>query len=58
MMLKQYVWLRNLIDRREGQGLTEYAIIIGLVALVVIGVVTGLGTKIQALFQSITSQLP
>ena len=53
-----YLWIRNwLVVREEGQDLAEYALLIGLIALVVIGAVTLLGGQIKSMFSSITDQL-
>ena len=57
MMLKMYVRFQNLINRREGQGMTEYAVIIGLVALAVVGLVATFGTEIGNLFSRMTSSI-
>jgi pilus assembly protein Flp/PilA len=43
--------------RQSGQGLVEYALILVLVAIVVIGVLTTMGGKIQAAFQDIVGSL-
>lgn len=56
-MLSTYVRLRELLIRKDGQGLVEYALILVLVAIVVIGVLTTMGTRIQAAFQDIVSSL-
>ena len=56
-MLSTYVRLRELRIRKDGQGLVEYALILVLVAIVVIGVLTTMGSKIQAAFQDIVSSL-
>lgn len=56
-MLSIYLRLRGLLTRKEGQGLVEYALILVLVAIVVIGVLTTMGTKIQAAFQDIVNKL-
>lgn len=42
---------------QRGQDLSEYAIIIGLVALLVIGVVTLLGNSFSALLGAIASEV-
>jgi pilus assembly protein Flp/PilA len=42
-------WLRAL-RRDSGQGMTEYIIIVGLVAIAAIGVVTVFGNEVRALF--------
>lgn len=41
----------------KGQGLVEYALILVLVAIVVIGVLTAMGTSVQAVFQTIVDAL-
>ena len=41
----------------SGQDLAEYALLISLIALVVIGAVTLLGTQIDAVFDQITAAL-
>lgn len=56
-MLSTYVRLRELLVREDGQGLVEYALILVLVAIVVIGVLTTMGSRIQAAFQDIVSSL-
>ena len=49
--------LRNFFAREEGQGLVEYALILVLIAIVVIGALTLLGTKVNGVFDYIQSQL-
>jgi len=41
----------------EGQGLVEYALILVLIAIVVIGILTVLGGKVSQVFSSINSGL-
>jgi len=43
--------------KEKGQGLIEYALILVLIAVVVIGVLTLLGSKISDVFNSINSKL-
>jgi len=50
-MLKK---LRDLLFKEEGQGLTEYALIISLIAIVA---VTALGNEIIAIFNDIVSKI-
>jgi len=52
-MLKVYFWLRRLIERQEGQGMTEYGLIIALVAVVVIVSLTALGSGLNTKFLEI-----
>ncbi len=42
----------------SGQDLAEYALLIGLIALVVIGAVTLLGTQLVAAYNNIAGTLP
>ncbi len=49
--------LKRLIKDEEGQAITEYALIIGLILVVVIAVVTGLGTRIAAIFKELLDGL-
>jgi pilus assembly protein Flp/PilA len=44
-------------EEREGQGLVEYALIIVLVAIAVIGLLTVLGGQIGSVFSRITGSL-
>ena len=52
-----YLRLRGLLVRREGQGLVEYALILVLVAIVVIGVLATMGQKISTAFTDIVNNL-
>lgn len=49
--------LKRLLIEEEGQAVTEYALIIGLLLLVVIVAITGLGTKINEIFQNLLKGL-
>ncbi|MEO7910939.1 MAG: Flp family type IVb pilin [Roseiflexaceae bacterium] len=49
--------LRSFFTKEEGQGLVEYALILVLIAIVVIGILTALGTKVSQVFSSINSGL-
>ncbi len=50
-------YLRRWVRDEEAQTLTEYALILVLIAIVAILAVTGLGTKVRDIFSSITTQL-
>lgn len=56
-MLKAYFWFRQMVVRQEGQGMTEYGLIIALVAVVLIAVLTGMGEGIKAKFVDICTAL-
>jgi pilus assembly protein Flp/PilA len=49
--------LRSFFAVEEGQGLVEYALILVLIAIVVIGVLTLLGNRVSQVFSSINSGL-
>lgn len=60
MLSQAYFWLKDFLgkfSREEGQGLVEYALILVLIAIVVIGVLTATGTSIQTIFQTISDTL-
>ena len=45
------------VKREEGQTLAEYALILALIAVAVVGAVVLLGGKISSLFNSVGSQI-
>ena len=49
--------LRSFFAREEGQGLVEYALVLVLTAIVVIGILNLLGKKASEVFSSINSRL-
>ena len=49
--------LRSFFTKEEGQGLVEYALILVLIAIVVIGILTVLGGKVSQVFSSTNSGL-
>jgi pilus assembly protein Flp/PilA len=49
--------VRSFFSREIGQGLVEYALILVLIAIVVIGILTLLGGKISQTFSTINSGL-
>jgi len=51
-LLQAWLWLRE-----RGQALVEYALILVLIAVVVIAVLTLLGTRVSTVFSSIASAL-
>ena len=62
-MLSQFLlygkyWLMSLgLSEEEGQGLVEYALILLLISVVVIVLLTLLGTQVNNVFQQITDAL-
>jgi len=56
--MKAYLRLRNLLEeRRDGQGLGEYALILVLVSVVAFVALQVLGTTISSVFNTIVSDL-
>jgi pilus assembly protein Flp/PilA len=49
--------VRSFFAREEGQGLVEYALILVLIAIVVIGILSLLGGKVSTVFSTINSGL-
>ena len=49
--------LRSFFAKEDGQGLVEYALILVLIAIVVIGILTVLGGKVSQVFDTINSGL-
>jgi pilus assembly protein Flp/PilA len=55
--------LKNIIYRlrrqdEEGQALVEYALILGLIAVVCIGALTALGTNVNSVLSFIAGSIP
>jgi pilus assembly protein Flp/PilA len=50
-------FLSNILNNKKGQGMVEYALLIGLIAIVVIAVLILLGDEIAAIFQNIIDQI-
>ncbi|MBI6546152.1 MAG: Flp family type IVb pilin [Cyanobacteria bacterium NC_groundwater_1444_Ag_S-0.65um_54_12] len=48
---------RELIAQEDGQALTEYGLILGLIAVVCVGALTLMGTNVNNMLKSIASTL-
>ena len=61
-MLKLFINMKlalaHLLDDEKGQGLTEYALILALIAIVAIAALTLLGGKVTSVLNTISSSLP
>lgn len=49
--------IRRFLQEEEGQGLVEYALIIGLIAVVAIAALTASGGSISSIFNTISGKL-
>ncbi|MDN6859363.1 Flp family type IVb pilin [Pseudomonas sp. CAN2814] len=56
--LKFYCRAKALVTEQEGATAIEYAVIAGLIAVVIIAGARVLGTDLNALFNSIAGQIP
>ena len=50
-------FLLSRFEREEGQGLAEYALILALIAVFVIGAVTFLGEQIGAILDQVATEI-
>jgi len=57
MLTNLYLRLRELLNREEGQGMVEYALILVLIAVVVIVVLIVLGNQVKNVFCNISGGL-
>jgi len=59
MLLELYAWLMTrLPQKEEGQDLTEYALLIALIAIVVVAAVAIFGGAVSSWFASLGSKIP
>lgn len=50
--------IKETLKNEKGQGMVEYALIIGLVAVILIGALVAMQGGIQRTFEAITAELP
>ena len=55
MLLKPYLWLAA--RREDGQTMAEYAVVLGVITLAVVGVFTALAGGISGAINSVTSAI-
>ncbi|WP_043769076.1 Flp family type IVb pilin [Algiphilus aromaticivorans] len=51
------VWIQSLLSDDEGASAIEYGLIIGLIAVVLIVVLTNIGTGLNTLFETASSKI-
>jgi len=49
---------KSLMEREEGQGMVEYALILFLVSVVAIGALTAIGISVKEVLQTVANKLP
>ena len=52
------LWLQDQIVKEDGQGLTEYAMIISFVVILLVILLYFFGNRVEATYQDILDQLP
>ena len=55
MLLKPYIWFR--LRQEDGQTMAEYAVVLGVITLAVVGVFTALSGGISGAISSVTSNI-
>ncbi|HMJ79718.1 MAG TPA: Flp family type IVb pilin [Candidatus Dormibacteraeota bacterium] len=50
-------WLASLLDREEGQGLAEYALILALIAVLAILALLFLGSQIRSILSTVGTSI-
>jgi len=56
-MMYLYMWLKNWLEREEGQDLIEYALIVVLISLAVTIALAAVGTQLNTVWTAITGAL-
>ncbi len=56
-MLALYLWIKSWLQREKGQDLIEYALLLGLIALVCIAAITLAGGAISGVWANIVAAL-
>ena len=56
-MLALYLYLKAWLQRQEGQDLVEYALLMGLIALVCIVAITAGGSSVSLIWSAVASAL-
>jgi len=57
MMSRFFTASKNFFTREDGASMTEYGLLLALIAVVCIAVITLLGTQLQAIFQTVVNAL-
>jgi pilus assembly protein Flp/PilA len=50
--------LFEILKNEDGQGMVEYGLILGLIAIAAVVALLALGPKISEMFETVTSKLP
>jgi pilus assembly protein Flp/PilA len=56
--MKYFQKAMRFIADEEGASAVEYALLVGLIAVAIVGAVTALGTKISTMFTNVSNTLP
>jgi pilus assembly protein Flp/PilA len=58
LLLKLTMAYNRAVDREEGQGMVEYALILFLVSIIAIGALTAIGGGVKNVLQTVAETLP
>lgn len=47
-------WMKNFMNEEEGQGMAEYALVLGIIAIGVVGLLVAFGEEIVKQFEKVT----
>jgi Flp pilus assembly pilin Flp len=57
-MLEYYTWLRARLAQQDGQTMAEYAVVLAVITVAIVGALTALGGGITSALSAVTSYLP
>lgn len=49
-------WIKNFMNEEEGQGMAEYALVLGVIAVGVVAILVAFGAEIKERFQDVTDE--
>jgi Flp pilus assembly pilin Flp len=56
-MTDLYFYLRGLLKNERGQTMAEYAVVLGLITLAIVGAITVLGTQISSALNAVQAKI-
>lgn len=49
-------WIKNFVNEEEGQGMAEYALVLGIIAIGVVALLVTFGETIKARFEDVIGE--
>jgi pilus assembly protein Flp/PilA len=56
-MLYWFLYLKNMLRREEGQDLAEYALLLALIAILIVGALIAFREQLEGVFESISAAI-